>query len=134
MSAKYIFTYGSLLSAFDNPAQDLLKEHARFLDKATFRGKLFMIDWYPGVVESENPNDIVHGEVYEIENKEPLLKELDRYEGCSIDDSEPHEFIRMEKSVKLQNSRFLTAWIYIYQRPVSNKERISSGDFASFRF
>jgi gamma-glutamylcyclotransferase (GGCT)/AIG2-like uncharacterized protein YtfP len=93
-----------------------------------------MIDWYPGVVESENPNDIVHGEVYEVENEEPLLMELDRYEGCSIDDSEPHEFIRMEKSVKLQNSRLLTAWIYIYQRPVSNKERISSGDFASFRF
>ena len=134
MTPNYIFTYGSLLSEFENPAHRLLIEHARLLGKATFRGKLYMIDWYPGVIESENPDDIVHGEVYEIKNQKPLLKELDRYEGCSPNDPEPHEFERREKTVRLLNGTRLTAWIYIYTQPVSNKERIDSGDFVSFRF
>lgn len=134
MTTNYFFTYGSLLSEFENPVHDLLKKYARFLGKATFRGKLFMIDWYPGVVESENPDDIVYGEVYEIKNQEPLLYQLDRYEGCSQNDPEPHEFERIEKTVTLLNGKTLTAWIYIYTQPVSNKERIESGDFVSYRF
>lgn len=133
MAVKFIFTYGSLLSDFDNPAHDLLKEHAKRIGKAIFRGRLYMVDWYPGVVASDNPDDKVHGEVYSIENRNTLLKELDRYEGCSPSDPQPHQFERQEHTVTLQNGEELLAWIYIYIQPVPVEKRIPSGDYLHFK-
>lgn len=133
MSTNHIFVYGSLRSEFDSPAQYVLRKHAEFIGKATFQGKLYMIDWYPGVVESDDPNGIVHGELYKFKDEGIVLSKLDRYEGCSPDNSAPHEFERKEKTVQLLNGEQIQAWIYIFVLPVSGKEKIASGDYIIFQ-
>ena len=132
MNADYIFVYGSLRSEFKSPSRTVLDDHAEFLGEATFQGKLYMIDWYPGVVESNDPDDIVQGEAYKIIDNDPVLSKLDQYEGCSSNDPKPHEFERKEKTVKLKDGKEIAAWIYIYVFPVAGKEQIPSGDFVSY--
>lgn len=132
MSAEYIFVYGSLRKGFSSPARVVLEDHAQYIGKAAFRGKLYMIDWYPGVVPSDDPDDLVYGEVYEITNREEVLFKLDRYEGCSPSDPKPHAFIREEMRVSLKKGREIIAWIYLYEWPVDNKEQIPSGDYLEY--
>lgn len=133
MATDYIFVYGSLRSEFRSSSHSVLKEHADFIGKATFRGKLYMIDWYPGVVESDDSDDSVIGEVYKIRNKAEVLSTLDHYEGCSPGDPKPHHFARKEKTVQLLSGEEISAWIYIYVMDTSGKEQIASGDFFTFR-
>lgn len=88
-----------------------------------------MIEWYPGVIESDDSSDKVIGEVYQIKNQKVLLSQLDQYEGCSSHAPEPHEFIRRVKFVLLESGEKIRAWIYLFDQAVSEKERILSGDF-----
>lgn len=127
-----IFVYGSLRKDFSSPARDVLDEHAEFVGEATFQGKLYKIDWYPGVVPSGDPGDSVIGEVYKIIDRAEIFSKLDRYEGCSPSDPKPHAFVRKQKSVVLSNSTSVEAWIYLYSHPVTDKEEIPSGDYLEF--
>lgn len=131
MPTDYIFVYGSLRRKFKSPARTVLDDHAEFIGEATFQGKLYMIEWYPGVVESDDPDDIVYGELYKIFDTATVLSKLDQYEGCSPNDSKQHEFERKEKNIRLKSGKEVTAWMYIYVLSVSGKERIQSGDFVS---
>ncbi|MDX1642261.1 MAG: gamma-glutamylcyclotransferase family protein [Balneolaceae bacterium] len=133
MSTDHIFVYGSLRREFRSPARKVLDNHAEFVGEATLQGKLYMIDWYPGVVESNDPGDIVYGEVYKIKNENIVLTKLDRYEGCSPADPKPHQFTRKEKRVKLNNGKDLLAWVYLFVSDLSEKEQISSGDYTAFQ-
>lgn len=133
MSADYIFVYGSLRSEFSSPARSVLKKHAEFVGEATFQGKLYKIVWYPGVIESDDPDEIVVGEVYRLKNKELVLTKLDRYEGCSPADPQPHQFTRKEKKVILQTGEDFLAWVYLFVSDISGKKQIHSGNYASFQ-
>lgn len=124
-----IFVYGSLRKDFSSPASEILDNHSEYVGEATFQGKLYKVDWYPGVVPSDDPDDIVFGEVYKITEKDHVLPALDRYEGCSPEDPEPHAFVRKQRLVTLDNGGTIDAWIYLYTRPVSGKDRIDSGDY-----
>ena len=130
MVSDYIFVYGSLRSEFDSPVKSVLQDHAKLIGKATFQGKLYMIEWYPGVIESDDSSDRVIGEIYKIKNQEVLLSQLDQYEGCSPNDPEPHAFIRRVKSVLLESGGEIRAWIYLYNESVKNKQCITSGNYS----
>ncbi|MDR9410295.1 MAG: gamma-glutamylcyclotransferase family protein [Balneolaceae bacterium] len=127
-----IFVYGSLRKDFSSPASEVLENHAEYVGEAIFRGKLYKIDWYPGVVPSDDPGDCVIGEVYKIIDRAEVFSKLDRYEGCSRSDPKPHAFVRMKKSVILSNSTSVEAWIYLYTQQVTDKEEIASGDYLEF--
>ena len=129
MSAEYLFVYGSLRRDFSSPASRVLDDHAEYIGEAIFQGKLYKIDWYPGVVPSVDLDDKVLGEVYKINNREEVHPNLDRYEGCSPADPKPHAFARKESRVRLKSGDEITAWIYLYEWTVDDKERIPSGDY-----
>lgn len=132
MSSNRIFIYGSLRKEFSSPVRSVLKDYAEFFDEAVFQGRLYMIDWYPGAVKSENPDDTVIGEVYKIINREFVLEILDHYEGCSAGIPQPHEFVRKKESVRLKNGKEITAWIYLYDLSTVGKKRIPSGDYVEY--
>lgn len=133
MESEYIFVYGSLRRGSSSPVRGVLDNYAEYVGEATFRGNLFEIDWYPGVVPSKDENDIVYGEIYKMIDSEKVLSELDRYEGCSPANSKPHAFVRKERIVKLKEGKELNAWIYLYNQSTSGKKRIPSGDFVIFK-
>jgi gamma-glutamylcyclotransferase (GGCT)/AIG2-like uncharacterized protein YtfP len=107
----------------------ILEAYADFVDYAVFQGKLYDLRYYPGVVESDNYEDKVQGELYRLKNHEILLNILDKYEGCSKDDPLPAEFLRKKLTVTLTNNKKVRAWIYLYNLPSHGLSIIPSGDY-----
>ncbi|MBK8816787.1 MAG: gamma-glutamylcyclotransferase [Methylococcaceae bacterium] len=129
LKPDYLFVYGTLLRQCNNDICRILEHSADFKGLATFQGRLFKIDYYPGVIPSNETNDAVQGEVYRLRHPELVLSQLDRYEECGPSFTEPTEYIRKIHSVRFSNGDAITAWIYIYNWPTDKLERIESGDF-----
>lgn len=132
MEKDYLFVYGTLRSDTTGRMCRLLARSADFVDDATCQGRLFLVSHYPGLVPSENPEDIVHGEVYRINQPELVLPTLDHYEGCGPEYPQPTEYIRKRADVRLKTGASVRAWMYSYNRPTHTLQRIPSGDFALF--
>jgi gamma-glutamylcyclotransferase (GGCT)/AIG2-like uncharacterized protein YtfP len=92
----------------------LLARYGRFVDDATYQGKLYMLDYYPGVVPSDNRQDIVHGEVYKLVAQKFVLLKLDDYEVCGPKFPEPNEYVRRKEKVTLKSGKIVFAWIYLF--------------------
>ncbi|TAN64623.1 MAG: gamma-glutamylcyclotransferase [Methylobacter sp.] len=125
-----IFVYGTLRRDANSDMHQLLAKYAEFVDDATYQGKLYKVDYYPGAVPSDNPNDVVvQGEVYLLHQAEVALPLLDQYEEFGPEFPDPNEFIRKKQSVLLKNGRTVTAWVYIYNHPTEGLELIESANF-----
>ncbi|MGH6837904.1 MAG: gamma-glutamylcyclotransferase family protein [Methylocella sp.] len=129
MSYGYLFVYGTLRRDSNSEMYRLLERYGKFVDDATFQGKLFMVDYYPGLVPSEKAEDIVHGEVYKLSCADSVLSRLDDYEKCGPTFPEPTEYVRCKQDVKLKSGEVISAWVYIFERPTIGLQPIKSGDF-----
>jgi gamma-glutamylcyclotransferase (GGCT)/AIG2-like uncharacterized protein YtfP len=124
MNPDYIFVYGTLRSDANSEMRHLLVRYAEFVSDATYRGKLYQIDYYPGAVPSDNPDDVVQGEVYLLHQADSVLPLLDQYEECGPEFPEPNEYSRRKQSVLLKDGRLVTAWVYIYNHSTEGLEPI----------
>ncbi|MGZ5028245.1 MAG: gamma-glutamylcyclotransferase family protein [Methylobacter sp.] len=122
---EYLFVYGTLKRDSNSQMHRLLANYAEFVGEATYQGKLYRIDYYPGAVPSDDPDDVVRGEVYLFHQADIALPQLDRYEECGPDFPEPSEYKRLEQSVLLRDGRRVTAWIYIYNHCTEGLEPIT---------
>jgi gamma-glutamylcyclotransferase (GGCT)/AIG2-like uncharacterized protein YtfP len=129
MKPDTIFVYGTLRRDANNEMHQLLAKYAEFVDDATYQGKLYKIDYYPGVVPSDDPDDAVYGEVYWLHQADVALALLDQYEEFGPEFPEPNEYIRLKQTVALKNGRTITAWVYIYSHPTEGLELIESANF-----
>jgi gamma-glutamylcyclotransferase (GGCT)/AIG2-like uncharacterized protein YtfP len=95
---------------------------ARLLGAASYCGRLYDLGWYPGVVPSDDPADLVRGELFALPTPAAaLLAELDSYEGP--------EFRRVRALVTPAEASPVESWIYLYTREATGLPRIASGDF-----
>ena len=131
MSSDYLFVYGLLRRNAKHEMSTFLNEHARFVSEATFQGKLYLIEYYPGVIESEYPPDLVKGDFFQITDSS-ILTTLDHFEGIENGREEPCEYRREIRQVLLPNDTSGEAWIYLYNWEVNPKKRITSGDFLAY--
>jgi gamma-glutamylcyclotransferase (GGCT)/AIG2-like uncharacterized protein YtfP len=129
MSSDYLFVYGTLRRDSDSEMYHLLARYGQFVGDATYRGKLYMVDYYPGLVPSDNPRDVVFGEVYKLSCPDIVLSRLDDYEECGPKFSEPTEYVRRKQNVKLKSGEVIGAWVYVFDRPTDGLQLIESGDF-----
>ena len=129
MISDRLFVYGTLMRGFDHPMAKLLSRSADFIGEAKCRGRLYRIKHYPGLVLSEDPADVVFGEVYRLRAREALLREFDMYEACGEGFPEPTEYIRKMLKVTLSDGSASEAWTYIYNWDVARLPRIASGRF-----
>jgi gamma-glutamylcyclotransferase (GGCT)/AIG2-like uncharacterized protein YtfP len=129
LNLEYIFVYGTLRRDTNSEMSHLLSKYANFVDEASFRGELYKIDYYPGAVASDDPKDLVQGEVYLLNQAEVVLPLLDKYEEFGLEFPEPNEFLRQKQSVSLKNGRLITAWIYIYNHSTKGLQLIESANF-----
>lgn len=125
----YLFVYGTLRKDTQSVMHRLLSENANFIQKGTFRGRLFMVGGYPGAVPSPDPDDFVYGEVYRLKDADSILAILDAYEGCSQDSIQPAEYVRKKVDITLDTGNCVKAWIYILNQSIKGLQRIKSGDF-----
>lgn len=125
MNPDYIFVYGTLRRDANNPMSELLVRHAEFVGEAVYQGKLFKIDYYPGAIPSDDPNDSVPGEVFRLDHANAALPLLDQYEEVGPEFTEPNEYIRQQQTVVFNNGSAVAAWVYIYNRSTQGLERIN---------
>jgi gamma-glutamylcyclotransferase (GGCT)/AIG2-like uncharacterized protein YtfP len=133
MDKELLFVYGTLRRGFVNPIRDLLEENARRVSKASLRGKLYEIDGYPGAKLSDDPDDLVYGEVYIITDRDVLFSILDNYEESSAHYPHPQEYERKKVWITLQNGEKKKAWAYLYNWKLNGRVRIFSGDYLIYR-
>jgi gamma-glutamylcyclotransferase (GGCT)/AIG2-like uncharacterized protein YtfP len=130
---EYLFVYGTLLKNSGHPMAEFISKNAKLLGKATLRGKLFLVDYYPGSIVSKNKNERVKGEVYGFESVENFFHKLDEYEEFDPQNPEKSEFIRKKVDVELlKNHENLKVWTYLYNFPTQFLTPIVSGDFELF--
>lgn len=129
INSPYLYAYGTLRSNNNNEMRCFLAQNAELVGDASFQGKLYKIDYYPGVVPSDNPADSVKGEVYRLIKPEYTLPQLDRYEECGTDFAAPTEYIREIRNVTLNSGETVPAWVYLYNRPTEHLAFLPSGDF-----
>lgn len=128
--SERLFVYGTLLRASSHPLAQELVQRAAFEGEARFNGRLYLVSRYPAAVPSDSLDDWVHGEVYVIRDPDFLLT-LDRYEECGPEDPQPSEYRRLQQSVVLGSGESVEAWMYVYNRPVADLQRIASGQFTA---
>jgi Uncharacterized conserved protein len=126
---NYLFVYGTLRRACNHALLKEIDRYADFVSTATYQGKLFLIDTYPGAVPSLNPNNQIQGEVYCLTNENRLLDLLDDYEECSPKFPSPAEYYRSLQNIQLINHQPVDAWIYLYNHKTHNLKLIMSGNF-----
>lgn len=124
-----VFVYGTLMSGFDHPMSRRLAAGADFLGPATYRGRLYMVAHYPGLLHSDDAADVVHGELYRLRNVAELMAALDDYESIGPGFEPPTLYLREVVPVTLADGSVQQAWTYIYNRPVDEAKRIASGKF-----
>ncbi|MDP1773218.1 MAG: gamma-glutamylcyclotransferase family protein [Methylobacter sp.] len=129
MNPDTIFVYGTLRRDANSETHQLLAKHAEFVNDATYQGKLYKIDYYPGAVPSDDPNDAVQGEVYRLHQADVMLRQFDQYEEFGPEFPEPNEYLRLKQTVALKNGRTVTAWVYVYNHPIEGLELIESANF-----
>jgi len=129
MNSDRLFVYGTLMRGFDHPMAQLLSRSADFIGEARCRGRLYLIRHYPGLVLSDDPGDLVSGELYRLRQPEALLREFDMYEACGEGIAEPTEYVRRMLPLTLADGAVSEAWTYIYNWPVAGLPRIASGRF-----
>jgi len=115
--------YGSLRAGQNNAMAALLRRHARHLGRGRVCGRLYEVDWYPGMVPSADGDECVAGDVFELaaETAERLLAELDAYEGDG--------FARAPVEVVLEDETRCAAFAYLYAGGVAGLARVAHGDW-----
>jgi gamma-glutamylcyclotransferase (GGCT)/AIG2-like uncharacterized protein YtfP len=119
VSGELLFVYGSLRSGAGGPMHDTLPAAARSLGRARILGRIFVVDWYPGLVLGGDA--WVHGELWALHDA-AILVPLDVYEGYD-------EFTRTRTLVHLDGGDAHEAWVYAYARCTDDLPLVASGDW-----
>jgi gamma-glutamylcyclotransferase (GGCT)/AIG2-like uncharacterized protein YtfP len=124
-----LFVYGTLMRGYDHPMAQLLSRSAEFVGTAQCRGRLYLVKHYPGLLLSDRPDEVVHGELCRAYRPEELFATFDEYEGCGPGFAQPTAYLRQLLPVTLMDGTVSEAWTYIYNWPVEETKRIASGRF-----
>lgn len=114
---EHLFVYGTLRATEGHPMHNYLRAHCDYVGEARIGGITVDLGGYPGLLPSGDPDHIVKGELYRIRDgaSEDLFHALDRYERCSEEDPEPHEYFRHRQDVTLLlDFAIYEAWVYLY--------------------
>lgn len=129
MPIEFIFVYGTLRKDATLNKHYMLEPHCSYYSEATMQAKLYDVDGYPGAILSDNPTDIVYGDVYKITNSAFMFSQLDHYESCSDNYPKPQEYRREKLNISLSNGRKISAWVYLFNHNILNLKQIVSGDY-----
>ena len=129
MNTDQLFVYGTLMRGFDHPMAQLLSRSADFVGSARCVGRLYLVKHYPGLVLSDDADDVVFGELFRLRQPAELLREFDMYEACGEGFAEPTEYLRLMLAVTVDDGAVNEAWTYIYNWPIEGLPRIASGRF-----
>jgi len=123
-----MFVYGTLRKDARGQLLSPLCRDWIFRGYGSVQGVLYDFGAYPGAVPTEDERRRVRGELYELPDPATMLPPIDRYEGCSDEDEQPHEFERESVEVAMEDGSVRRAWMYWY-RPEPKGRELESGDY-----
>ena len=126
-----LFTYGTLRRAAGNAAHRLLADTAELVGHGVVHGRLYQATDFPVLVPDPQGVEVT-GEVYRVFAPPAAFLRLDQYEGFDPASPDTSEFRRDLVPVAMNDGRMVTAWAYIYQRPLFDLQPIPHGDYAKF--
>jgi gamma-glutamylcyclotransferase (GGCT)/AIG2-like uncharacterized protein YtfP len=126
-----LFTYGTLRRAAGHAAHRLLADSAEIVGPGFVRGRLYNAGDFPALVPDPQGVEVT-GEVYRVFGPPNVFARLDQYEGFDPASPDTSEFRRDLVPVTMSDGRTVTAWGYIYQRPLFDLQPIPHGDYARF--
>jgi gamma-glutamylcyclotransferase (GGCT)/AIG2-like uncharacterized protein YtfP len=112
---ELVFVYGTLRRGGSNHFR---MSGSGFVAAATVRGRLYRIDWYPGLV-LDKAGDEISGEVYAVGPER--MDQLDEFEGG--------EYRRASVAVRSTSGETMHAWAWEWRESVEGLERITDGDW-----
>ena len=126
--SQYLFTYGTLRLNESHPMANFLAENAALVGLAILpKAKLYRIDWYPALIETNDEKDEVIGDLFKLNDNTAWTK-IDEYEGIGMGE-QPYEYRREKVQIKTEKEE-LESWVYFYNVALpENSELIESGDF-----
>jgi gamma-glutamylcyclotransferase (GGCT)/AIG2-like uncharacterized protein YtfP len=116
-----VFVYGTLCRSGSNHFR---MAGAQFVSEATIAGRLYRIDWYPGLV-LDDAGDEIHGEIFIV--SPGLLADLDIFEGLSAGEMEGSEYRRVRAQVVRRDSRPAEAWVWEWLGMTDESRRLTDG-------
>jgi gamma-glutamylcyclotransferase (GGCT)/AIG2-like uncharacterized protein YtfP len=135
---QLLFVYGTLMrsaaGALGKEERERLARESRNLGPAILSGAtLYDLGRYPGLRDSEERGDIVHGEALELLDPDRTFIWLDDYEGLASprEQTTVGEYIRAEREISLARGERLTAWVYLLLRDVPPSQRIANGRWSA---
>lgn len=115
----FLFVYGTLMSAASDelgrPMRERLQREARSLGAAAIHGRLYDLGDYPGLRDGTGNGEVVHGEVFRLDDPEAVFLWLDAYESIVPNDPAASEYERARRSVTLADGTTVTASVYLYR-------------------
>jgi gamma-glutamylcyclotransferase (GGCT)/AIG2-like uncharacterized protein YtfP len=120
-----IFVYGTLRRGGSNHHR---MARAQWMAPAALCGRMYRIDWYPGVILDPLAGKIL-GELYSVDDE--LLASLDFFEGLIEDTLLGSEYSRVLTSVTLQKGETVMAWVWEWLGGSDETKRVWSGDWLS---
>ena len=120
-SPTHVFVYGTLRRGGSNHFR---MDGTEFVTTGTVNGRLYQIDWYPGLVLDETGDEVI-GEIYQV--SPGLMEKLDAFEG------KQYRRVRVEVDCGGDQRSSLSAWVWEWLGPCDENHRITSGDWLSPR-
>ena len=134
MVNPHLFVYGTLMPSspadYGRGKRERLVREARLLGPATMPGRLYDLGRYPGLVDGEEPTEIVHGEVVALLDPEASFPWLDAYEGILQGRHDASQYARLERTATLATGERLTANVYVYLWSLARARHLPDGRWA----
>ena len=125
--ADLVFFYGTLMAGFDRRRRAGMDARLTYVGRGSIHGSLFDLGLYPAAVPANEGS--VWGEVYEVAGPAEVLSALDEIEGYRPDDPDRSLYVRSRATVTMPDGGEQSAWVYFYNAPLGQAERIPSGDY-----
>jgi gamma-glutamylcyclotransferase (GGCT)/AIG2-like uncharacterized protein YtfP len=125
--SELIFFYGTLMAGFDRRRRAGIDDKLTYVGRAHIRGHLYDLGIYPAAVPA--PDGQVWGEVYRTDAPGDVLRALDDIEGYRPEDPDKGLYARQRAQVIFPDGLAEQAWVYFYNAPLGQAQRIESGDY-----
>ena len=124
---EFVFFYGTLMAGFDRRRRAGIDPKLTYMGRGSIQAALFDLGIYPAAVPA--PEGLVWGEVYAMTEPEPILAALDDVEGYRPDNPDSSLYSRQQARVRMPDGSVEQAWVYFYNAPLGQAQRIVSGDY-----
>jgi gamma-glutamylcyclotransferase (GGCT)/AIG2-like uncharacterized protein YtfP len=122
-----VFFYGTLMSGFKRPGRSRIDQKLELVGRGSIGAALFDLGIYPAAIPAADAK--VWGEVYRMIDSDAVLAALDEIEGYRANEPDTSLYLRVETPAVLEEGGTARVWVYFYNAPLGQAQRVESGDY-----